>query len=354
MNDWIRIRARQVTSFTAVAAAVLTAPGLVEAQRDDEPTYQRLLAQVTQDYLRLGVLLQTVADLQIERSAPGGNGFNISNFRVALSGDLDAGFGYFLQTNFAASPAILDASMYYDVNSNLRLRVGQFKAPFSREFLIPAQSIDFVNRAQGVTALAPGRELGLSLLATSATGSFGIDAGIFNGNRTIPNGNDGNNFLYVARLFGTLQPVGTGNGETTIDVGVNVAHSRDDEATLPGLVTGFAGSRTLIGFDATSRLGATTLSGEVIVAALDPEVGGTRNPWGFHLTAARMLTNKTQALVRFDGLDPDAGDERSDLIIFGFNAWPTAVTEFQVNYLIDPGEAAPDRHQLLVNFQFGF
>ncbi len=354
MRNWIPIRHRFRTCLLSAVTLTLGVSGALEAQRDEEPTYRQLIQMVQRDYLRLGVLLQTVADLQIERSMAGGNGFNISNFRVALSGELDAGFGYFLQTNFAASPAILDANMFYDVSPSVRLTAGQFKAPFSREFLTSASSIDFVNRAQAVTALAPGRELGMSVTATSASKALGATAGIFNGNRTVPNGNDGNHLLYVGRVFGTLQPVGASSADTKVDIGVHVAYSRDESATLPGIVTGFSGARTLVGVDAATRIGPTSISGEVLVASLDPAVGATRNPWGFHATAGYMLTEKTQALIRFDGLDPDAPAGRTDLVILGFNAWPTAVTEFQINYLFDPDDAAFDRHQILANFQFGF
>ncbi len=354
MRNRYRISVCRPVLVAAVCVMTLGSPKLLEAQQSDEPAFQRLLAHVQRDYLRLGLLLQTVADVQIDRTATGGNGFNISNFRVALSGELDAGFGYFLQTNFAAAPAILDASMYYDVSRALRLRVGQFKAPFSREFLTSAASIDFVNRAQGVTALAPGRQLGMSVTAANTSGTAGVSAGLFNGNGTAPNGNDGNELLYAARVFGTLRPVNAGSDDTTIDVGVNVAYSRDGSARLPGIATVFAGKRTLVGLDAGTRIGRTSLSGEVILASLNPDVGETRNPWGLHLTAGYMMTGKTQALIRFDGLDADAIAGRSDLIIFGFNAWPTTVTEFQVNYVIDTGDAAFDHHQLLVNFQFGF
>lgn len=51
---------------------------------------------------------------------------------------------------------------------------------------------------------------------------------------------------------------------------------------------------------------------------------------------------------------PDDGARERHLLIAGVNAWPTAVTEFQVNYLVDPDDASPERHRLLVNVQFGF
>jgi len=46
--------------------------------------------------------------------------------------------------------------------------------------------------------------------------------------------------------------------------------------------------------------------------------------------------------------------ERRDWMVLGLNVWPTSVTEFQVNYIVDTRDTAFDHHQLLVNFQFGF
>lgn len=95
------------------------------------------------------------------------------------------------------------------------------------------------------------------------------------------------------------------------------------------------------------------IAGEVLYARLDPTVGAAREPWGFHATAGFMFSAKTQGLVRWDRVDLDPAAAR-DLLIFGFNAWPTRATEIQVNYLVDTDQAAFDNHQLMVNFQVGF
>jgi hypothetical protein len=271
-----------------------------------------------------------------------------------LHGQLDGGFGYWLQTNFSNSPAILDAMMSYRASPLFAFDAGQFKTPFSYEFLTLASSIDFVNRAQVVTALAPGRQLGLQARFDDRSRTIGARAGIFNGNGTRPNGNDNNNFLYAARI--TVTPhLGTDGTDHSLVVGVNAAHSEDDGSTIGGgFVTDFVGARTHLGGDVRLELGRWLFSGEVLYAELRPTIGADRSPWGFHATAGFASGRKTQVLVRFDGFEADDGGERADVIVLGFNAWPTSVTEFQVNYSIDTRDAAFDHHQLLVNFQFGF
>lgn len=325
------------------------------AQQSDEPIYQQLVDMFKRDYLSIGVLLQTVADWQIDRTFPGNNGFSVANFRLSLSGELDQRFGYFLQTNFAASPSILDARMYYRFTPQVAVDVGQFKSPFSYEFLTSAASIDFVNRSQVATALAPGRQIGIQLRTSNAARTFGFNVGAFNGNGTRPNGNDSDNLLYAARLYGARDIERSNGTHTRIDVGVNAAFSEDDLSTFgSGFVTNFSGDRAVLGADARVGHGPYLVSAEVIYASLEPTVGPERDPWGLHTTFGYMFTDKVQGLVRWDGFDPDDGIGRRDWIVFGLNVWPTIVTEFQVNYIVDTDNAAPDHHQLLVNFQFGF
>jgi hypothetical protein len=340
-----------VLTLGAIVAALLASPRPAAAQQA-EPQFGELTRFLKRDYFSLGVLLQTVADVQAERTLAGENGFSVANFRLQVKGELDGRYGYLLQTNFVGSPSILDALMYYKPGSDWRLTVGQFKAPFSYEFLTSAASIDFVNRSQAVTALVPGRQLGLAAMVTPSAGAFGITAGVFNGNGTAPNGNDGDGVMVVGRFFGTVD---VGGQADRVVVGLNAAYSDDDNASFGGgYVTGFTGHRTLLGGDVRATVGGVLLSGEVDYAVLDPELGTTQHPWGGQATVGYMVRDDTQLLARFDFFDPDLGLERRDWLVLGLNVWPTSVTEFQVNYIVDTRDTAFDHHQLLVNFQFGF
>jgi hypothetical protein len=339
---------------TFLLAVIMLLPHAARAQEREEPLIAKLAETFRSEELTLGVLLQTVADVQIERTLPGSSGFSIANFRLLLHGQLDGGFGYWLQANFVNSPAILDAMMSYRVSRSFAFDAGQFKTPFSYEFLTLASSIDFVNRSQAVTALAPGRQIGLQARFNDRSRTVAAQVGAFNGNGTRPNGNDNNNLLYAGRVVVTPR-LSTDEGDRRLVVGVNAAYSEDDGSTFgDGFVTDFVGARTHVGGDVRFQFDRWLLSGELLYAALRPTVGIARDPWGFHATAGYSFTPKMQALLRFDGFQPDDGGERRDVIILGFNAWPTSVTEFQINYLIDTRDAAVDHHQTLVNFQFGF
>ena len=319
----------------------------------DEPLLDELQRYFKRKPLSVGALFQTVLDVQPDRSLPGGNGFSIANMRVSIYGELDQGFGYFFQTNFASSPAILDAKLYYRFMPQLRLDAGLFKAPFSRELLTGAGSIDFVNRSQVVTALAPGRQIGAQLGGELGDGTLAYGVGAFNGNAFDGNGNDNDEFLYAARISLTPRTFKEPSGDQ-LELALNVAYSEDDNVDLGGgFVSGFDGQRALLGVDFRWTRGLWLAAGELIAARLEPSAGPAEDPWGFHLTAGFKLTPNSQLLLRWDSLSPDGVGEDRDFIIAGYNFWPTGATEVQINYAI-PTQESLDNHQLLVNAQVAY
>jgi hypothetical protein len=64
----ISLHARLVTF---VGVLLLLSPAPAPAQQGNEPIYQQLADMSKRDYLSLGVLLQTVADFQIDRTFSG-------------------------------------------------------------------------------------------------------------------------------------------------------------------------------------------------------------------------------------------------------------------------------------------
>ncbi len=331
---------------------ILSSPQTSAAQNpdNDEPRFKQLTETFKKEYLSIGFLLQTVGDFQPERSFVGNNGFNVANLRLKISGELDRGFGYFLQTNFVRSPAILDARMYLRVSPRFIIDVGQFKAPFSKEFLTSAGAIDFVNRAQVVTALSPARQIGVQATAWLKPEVTSLAVGVFNGNGFGRNNNDNNHFLYSARL--STFP-SRNDEKSRLEIGVNVAVSADDGVSLTGLTNHFAGTRFLLGADFRWARDRLLLSSEVIYADLDADFGANRNPFGFYVTGGYMITGQSQLLLRGDFFETDGFQDDTHLIIFGYNLWPTQATELQVNFIL-PTDRDIENLQLLINAQFAF
>jgi hypothetical protein len=323
-------------------------------QEAEEPLFDELKRLFQTDALSIGALLQTVGTFQADRTLPGGNGFTIGTMRLAIYGELDLGFGYFFQTDFTRSRPLLDASMYYRVVPALRLDAGVFKVPFSREFLTPASSIDFVNRSRVVASLAPNRQIGVQASGSIGAGPFAYTVGLFNGNRFLEaNTNDNNDFLYAIRIAYDTGSPPQPSVEQRLALGFNFAFSSDDDVSLIGFPGGFEGDRLLFGVDARWTRDRLLAAAEIIGANLDPVAGVTAEPYGWQVTFGYMLGASSQALFRWDSFEPDGGLDADDLFILGYNLWPSSATEVQLNYGI-PTSGGLDEHQLLVNLQVGF
>jgi hypothetical protein len=335
--------------------ALLIAPSVAHTQESsDEPLLEELKRTFKKQSLSVGALFQTVGVFQWDRALPGGNGFSIANMRLLISGELDSGFGYFFQTNFIGSPAILDAMMYYTVAPALTVDAGLFKAPFSRELLTFAGNIDFVDRSRVATALAPGRQIGVQARGSLAEGMFAYRVGVFNGPRIVEgNINDNDQFLYVARLAYYPAAFRGPNESDQLEVAVNAGYSEDEDVLLVGFPDGFAGQRVLIGADARLTRDAWLVAAELIAVWLDPDEGSQIEPFGWHLTAGYMMTAKSQVLLRWEKFEPDTGSSTADQFILGYNLWPTGATEVQVNYVI-PTSGGAGEQLLLLNAQVSF
>lgn len=170
----------------------------IYAQYSEDLLYDEYKDEFSKEYLKIGLLVQVGGFYQYEQP-DGSNGFALSNFRLKLSGEFDKGIGYMVQTAFTGSPAILDARIYYKISKAFVVDAGLYKTSFSREFLISAANIDFVNRAQ-LTVLAPNRQIGVQARGVIPGTVLSYAAGVFNGNRFSNNQNDNNEFLYTGRL----------------------------------------------------------------------------------------------------------------------------------------------------------
>ena len=347
-------------SFALMVIACVTALGMGNrpARAAEEPVLDAYRKQFQKEYLQLGTVMQFVFDYQNERIQAGQNGFSVANMRLKLKGEFDGGFGYAFQTRFTSAPSILDANMYYSISPPFTVRIGQFKAPFSKEYLISAPDIDFVNRSRVVSALAPGRQIGLQLSGLTARDAVSFQIGLFNGNGFSVNANDSNDFLYAGRIAFLPQVFHDVPDNYQLELGVNAAFSTDSTVSIvDGLLPGYSGDRLVLGADMRLNVNRVLLAGEYIRAKLKPDTGEEIKPSGFHATTGYMVTPKVQVLFRWDHFNLDMLVENSfesDWLIGGVNVWPTGTTEVQVNYIIDLDDRDMEHHQVLVNTQIVF
>lgn len=335
---------------------------------DLDNDFEKFRDYFKKDYFSVGLVLQVVSDFQIERSFPGNNGFNIANARFMVYGEFDKKFGYLMRTNFINSPVILDAKLHYRFSKKLIIDLGQFKAPFSHEFLIPAESIDFVNRSRVVTVMAPGRQIGLQARGMPIQNlPLNYNIGIFNGNGISTNANDDNQFLFVGRID-CLWENFLNQSNTSLYWGINAAFSQDAFTRISEQLNPFIfeplffdGRRTLAGLDLRFTAGKFLFSGETIFGQFQgsftqlitdttfQDIQAT----GFHLTTGYMVGARSQLLLRWDNFDTDRRSN-SNWLIGGINFWPSSITELQLNYIINTEKTEFKHHQILLNTQVAF
>lgn len=311
------------------------------AQQEPEPVLDQVQEMLSSPGFTLGFLLQAVLDPGIDDDPAR---VRVGTARIRMYGALDGGFSYRLQTNHVPASSLLDAQVSWSPGPELMISAGRFKTPFSREFLEYAGSIDFVNRSRVVTALAPNRQVGLQL-GGRLTDIVGWTAGGFTG---ATNATTDESLLGVLRLEGS----GIEVGEGTLAVAAQIAGGREDAVGARVFGPAFAGDGMLYGIDGRYEGGALMLSGEYIRGEWDPEGPvADVDADGLFLTAGWMLDEGRQALVRWDRYRAP-GQEADDVVVLGFNAWPTGAAEIQVNWLI-PLKDSAELHRLLVNFQIG-
>jgi len=313
----------------------------------EEPIYEEYIKNFKKDYFTLEMLLQAVADFQPERTIIGNNGFSVSNMRLRMFGNLDKNFSYFFQASFIISPLLLDAIVRYKFSDAFMLSAGQFKAPFSKEFLTYAANIDFVNRAQVTALLSPRREIGFQLSGKFVDDLLEYRAGIFNGNGPNNFSNDNNSFMYVGRIVATPKTV-----NTKYEIGINAGYSKDNEGSV--FAKTFEGNRTFVGGDFRAEIHNFLFSTEVIMNKLEGTIDSVRSnkePFGYHVTLGFKPFQNHQFLFRYDNLSPDGIISDSEFYIIGYNFWPTRVAELQLNYITDSGQTEFKYHWILANLQ---
>ncbi|MGH7429939.1 MAG: porin, partial [Candidatus Methylomirabilaceae bacterium] len=109
------------------------------------------------------------------------NKFLVRRARIGLQGTFYKYFDFFVEADFGQGGAALtDGYLELRYWPELRLRVGQFKVPFSYEELFSDNNLDFVERSVA-DSLTPKRDIGAMLHGSLFGGIVSYAGGIFNG-----------------------------------------------------------------------------------------------------------------------------------------------------------------------------
>lgn len=341
-----------------LAATLLALPGDAAAQEGTGP----------EPDITFGGLLRTGL-----RVGPGHlgrtDGFRVHDARVRASGRIGIVFDWLVQAEWDPrrdEVRLLDAVLSLPVADALEVELGQLKAPFGKEALREKGELVFVERSQASLLLAPGRQVGVRAGGEALEGRLRYRGGVFNGNgRTLENDDD--RFLYAARVEYNNVGAAEFYDELVVEVGGNVAFSRDSavdlgaelprEVEMAGLdLSSFRGDRLLLGGDLRLGYRGFFLRGEYLRAELERSapVPGTDDDLsleGGYLAGGYNLWGAIEGVVRWDALsaplrtvggvpvdaaDPVAGS--ADFLLFGLNLFPGYHTKVGLQYALGLGD----------------
>lgn len=295
----------------------------------------------------LGVVVRFGSELQSERIT-GNNGFEFQAVRLRVGGEISEDAGYFVQTSFLGSPILLDARIYFKISTDQFLDAGVFKAPFSREVLISASDIDFIDRSV-VTRLAPNRQLGIQFRGKLPGTEINFNAGVFNGNRFSNEGNDNDKMMYVSRISYTPKL----SNKNNFEIAVNLAYSEDKSVNIPGISNSFEGKRVLFGSDTRLVFNNFLFTAEMIFGNFEPVGNSDFKPQSYQVTAGYKLIEEIEVLLRKQEFNSDTFSPKINQNILGVNFKMNSYSQFQFNYVV-PQNSHFNEHLLLLNAQIAF
>jgi phosphate-selective porin len=319
-------------------------PGQLAAQEGD-PTR-----------LKPSGLLRTGFEFE-PQSANRNDGFIIYEARLGLSGEVGFVFDYELGIEYDRDDAgidLLDAILSFPLGrSSVRVDLGGFRSPLSREATADKASLPLVERSQSALALAPGRQVGIQFRGEALDARLNWAAGLFNGNG-LRLENDDDSFLGSARVvFNSVGEVEFFE-DFVIEAGASLAATRDgSQMVLPVEVTevgpavfqtvdvvDFAGDRVIYGVDARVAYRGWTVAGEYLRTQYEFEDGSPDvHADGVSADLRYMLWGAFDLGIRYDSFRPavvsGGGDpDRNEFLVFGLGVAPGLYAQFGMQYAL--------------------
>ena len=206
---------------------------------------------------------------------------SINRARLAVSGDVLERVTWKIQGEFRtgsvgtgrASVSLQDAYVRY-APASWALQIGQFKTPFSREFITSLADLETADRSTAVDSLAPKRDIGMMGEYTYRITS--VWAGVFNGDGQNVTANGDSTQLGVARVAVRVLP--------ELSVAANGAR--------------YFGDSTRYGVDIAYESPLLALKGEYLGQARDRAPGP--DDWGWYALAGIFPIPAVQAVGKYE------------------------------------------------------
>jgi phosphate-selective porin len=272
----------------------------------------------------------------------GENNFQVKRARGKFSGNASQNVRYSLLFDFIDdSKGSNLADAYVDIKClpKSTVRIGQFKTPFSMEYLTSSTKLDTIELAQVVSKLSSKRDIGIQF-SGDISESLGYAVGVFNG--TGSNAAEINKRKdIIAR--GIIKPVkGLLLGVSHYE-GKSGAEDEDKTKRRTGVQLAFADE-------------PLSVKGEFIFGK-----DGEASAYGWYAQAGYMLPvfvgktqQKLQTIAKYDSYDPDSDKEedRTDTLTVGLNWFAMKNIKLQLNnMLILDGDFGFDNNVTLAQLQ---
>jgi len=213
---------------------------------------------------------------------------SINRARLSAAGSVPGNVSWRVQGEFRTGSAGRNASVSLQdayvrwTRKTLGVQVGQFKTPFTREFITSLAEVETADRAFVVDTLAPKRDIGM--MADYAVGGLAtFTAGIFNGDGQNVTANADSSVLGVARATYRVIPY--------LALGANVAH--------------YFGDSTRYGVDLNFESPWGVIRAEYIGQHFD--IGGDDDD-GWYFLVASPVTSWLQPMVKLERFERGAVD----------------------------------------------
>lgn len=253
--------------------------------------------------------------------------FRIRRMRVKFDGWIyTKDLTYELQWDLADTSGnqLQDANIDYDFTGGkrlIRLKAGQFKAPFSHQQLTSSGNQQLVDRSILDAFFVPGRQLGLQLwgqVGPEAYPDF-VDwrVGVFNGNGRTSTANDNDEFQYVTRVM--VSPWGSvGFSESNLeayDLRVSFAGEYNNNDSIVQPATGARTGTEVETFGAgvvLKAFKALFLHGQYYSGQSETAAGVETDRDGWMIQGGWLLTPKFEISGRWAELDPNTDTDNND------------------------------------------
>lgn len=276
----------------------------------------------------------------------GNDTFDIRRAFVTLDGKMSEDVSGRVQIDAAASSDVLrDAYIKYTHFPHVRIKVGQFKIPFSEDQLTSSGNLDTIQRALSSTKLSTDRDIGVMLEGEVLDKKIYYAGGIFNGTgRNISDTNENKDF--IGRVL-----VSPFKGDENLLEGLSVGGSvQTGKQSLSGTSEG---TRERYGALVKYAYKNLKLQSEYIFQQTEQTDNRNKYADGWYLMTLYKLNPKLQGVVKYEQYEPDrdVGKDRESILTLGANWNINKVTKIQANYRIKDEQTEETNNEFIFQAQ---